>query len=290
MGLASGYYKFKKPGFKFRQSEKLKDRNRRGAILIDVDIANDGKMLLLHAQRDYTLAMTFIHILGKLDCESETWTVNKHEFDNWFRATFQVNNKFDILKRLYWLSNAGLIEFEEVSIGFLSTKQSDPIGQTNPKQSGPIGETTPNRDAVNPRGSTRDLNKANETNVSQASELRAREPELQKFIDDAIAYLAKTKSPNLANTAWADGFLERLYGEIRKLRPELGVTQLLACWQETCDKASAKNITAPKWYETTLVGTASAYTPGVPTVFGSKRSATQMPVAKTYSQYGTVQL
>jgi len=109
------FYQFKKTGFKARQSIKLKDANRRQSILIDVDIANDSKIMMLHSQKDYTIGFTYLHILGKLDLESEAWLVRKEEFENWFRKTFGVNNSFKIEKRLRWLSDAGLIEFRLVS-------------------------------------------------------------------------------------------------------------------------------------------------------------------------------
>lgn len=111
---------FRKPGFKKRQSEKLKDPNTRKSILIDVEIVNDSKSLMLFSEKDYTLFPLYIHILGKLDLETETWTIRQDEFKNWFRRTFQVNNRFDIVDRLETLSNLGLIEFKQVSNDVLS--------------------------------------------------------------------------------------------------------------------------------------------------------------------------
>ena len=109
------FYLFKKTGFKDRQSTKLRDANRRMGILVDVDIVNDSKIMLLHRQKDYTLLGTFLHILGKLDLETESWFVRKEEFDNWFRKTFGANKRSGIDERLQWLASVGLIEFEIVS-------------------------------------------------------------------------------------------------------------------------------------------------------------------------------
>jgi hypothetical protein len=102
---------FKKSGFKERQSEKLKDSNKRKAILVDSNLNNDSKILLLHSQKDYTLLGAYFHILSRLELETETWVVRVDEFKNWFRRTFNVNNRFNIEERLEWLSNNGLIEF-----------------------------------------------------------------------------------------------------------------------------------------------------------------------------------
>jgi hypothetical protein len=102
---------FKKVGFKDRQSEKLKDANTRQAILINTSIVNDPKMLMLHEQRDYTLFALYIHILGKLDLETETWEVREDEMKSWFFSTFKVSNRFDFMSRIQWLNNAGLIDF-----------------------------------------------------------------------------------------------------------------------------------------------------------------------------------
>jgi hypothetical protein len=238
------FYVFSKIGFKQRQSDKLKGANQRGAILIDVDIANDGKMMLLHAQKDHTLAMTFIHILGKLDNETETWTVRADEFKNWFRRTFDVGNKFDIKKRLEWFSMVDLLGFYCGPIEVLSAPYEDPIEVKNT-----------NRDASNPLGSTRDYNQP--TNQPTNTNI-ARAGEFEKFSSEAKAYLLKTRSPNLMNVSWVDGFLSRLYGEIRKQHPALDVPVILTCWFEICDKASAKAVTSPAWYEKAFIATVSA--------------------------------
>lgn len=114
---------FSKPGFKAWQSEKLRTANRRGAILVDTHICNDSKMMLLHEQQDYTLFALYIHILGKLDLETETWEIRADEFKSWFKKTFGVNNRFDILKRLKWFSNVGLIAFKRVPNDSLMTSE-----------------------------------------------------------------------------------------------------------------------------------------------------------------------
>lgn len=109
------FYQFKKPGFRKRQSAKLRDANNRQSILIDVDIVSDGKSLLIHAQKDYTLFPLYIHILGKLDLETESWLVRKSEFDTWARRTFADNApNFKIEKRLQWLNDNDLIKLNPI--------------------------------------------------------------------------------------------------------------------------------------------------------------------------------
>jgi hypothetical protein len=120
-------YIFKKSGFKNRQSAKLKDAKSRNSILIDVHLQNDGKILLLHSQKDYTLLGTYLHILSRIDLEDEVWQVRVDEFKNWFRKTFNVGNKFEIEKRIQWLADAGLFEFYSTSIEPLLPSYRDPI-------------------------------------------------------------------------------------------------------------------------------------------------------------------
>jgi hypothetical protein len=119
----NNFYIFRKPGFKKRQSEKLRDPNNRRSIFVDVGIANDSKIMLIHAQKDHTLFVTFLHILTRIKTESETWEVREDEFKNWFRRTFDVNNRFNIEKRLEWLSEIGLIEFERITTSQIASKQ-----------------------------------------------------------------------------------------------------------------------------------------------------------------------
>ena len=115
------FYVFSKPGFKQRQSDKLKDANTRRAILVDCDLNNDPKILMLYAQKDVSLIGILFEIWANLDTETETWEIPKHHFDHWVRKTFSDSNRFDVQKRLQWLSNNGLIGFQcipnEVPIG-----------------------------------------------------------------------------------------------------------------------------------------------------------------------------
>ncbi len=163
-------YIFKKPGFKKRQSAKLRDANHRDSILVDVGILNDEKIMLLHAEKDYTLFSTFIHILGKIETESESWEVRVDIFKNWFRKTFGVNNRFDIDQRLEWLSNHGLIEFKRVSNDVLMTSLSGSNEILTASLSDPERVSLPIRDAQKPHGSTRDL--TNQTNQAKHSSCR----------------------------------------------------------------------------------------------------------------------
>jgi hypothetical protein len=150
------FYLFKKPGFKARQSQKLKNANKRMSILVDVDIVNDGKILLLHTQRDFTLLATYLHILGKLDLETESWFVRRDEFENWFKKTFGLSNRFNIEERLEWLSQVGLIEFQKVC-NEVATPQAPPLDQAEtqeyPEKDHPyIRESKVNKTPPTPKG------------------------------------------------------------------------------------------------------------------------------------------
>lgn len=109
-------YVFSKPGFKKGQSEKLKDPSRAPAILVRKDINSNKDIGLLHSQKDYTLFPTYLEIEANLDLETEKWEISAESFNCWFRKTFEVNNRFDIKKRLQWLSDSGLLIFYCTSI------------------------------------------------------------------------------------------------------------------------------------------------------------------------------
>lgn len=151
------YYVFKKPGFKKRQSEKLKTPDKRSAIFWSCDANNDPKIMALHAQRDHSLLPIFLEVLSNLDLETETWEVSKLHFDLWAQRTFG-NNRFNVLKRLRWLSDNGLVEFSECSA---NPSQDVCKGLANPSQD--VCKSLPKgvRDAQNPHHSTRDYNQPN---------------------------------------------------------------------------------------------------------------------------------
>lgn len=140
-------YLFKKPGFKKRQSAKLKGANDRGNILISCHLNSDQKIGLLHSQKDYTLLATYQEILFNLDLETETWEISAQAFKDWFRKTFSVNNRFKIEERLEWLSNAGLIEFKRVSNEVQTDSKQDPNeilkGKVSPNNSETFAEVYP---------------------------------------------------------------------------------------------------------------------------------------------------
>lgn len=139
---------FKKIGFKDRQSEKLKDANNRKAILIDVNINNDMKMLCLHQQKDYTLLPTYLEIIFNLDLETESWEVREDSLISWCKRTFGVNNRFNIEQRLEFLQSQGLISFEVIgnntkTIPEVSVNNDQTYQEVIPNLSETIVEVTP---------------------------------------------------------------------------------------------------------------------------------------------------
>ncbi len=107
--------KFKKCGFKSRQSTKLLPPDRRECILLDCNLNNHPKMMMLHQQKDHTLLGLYLEILFHLDTVTESWQIREDHFIHWARKTFEMNNRFNLQKRLDWLVAAGLIEIERIS-------------------------------------------------------------------------------------------------------------------------------------------------------------------------------
>lgn len=138
-------YTFRKPGFKARQSAKLKDPTARKAILVDCNMNNDPKMMLLYAEKDVALMGILFEIWANLDLETETWEVTRREFDYWARKTFSDGNRFNVLKRLEWLSNNGLIEFQYLPNSLPIPSQCIPNDLPMVSQQSPNGEPTPSQ-------------------------------------------------------------------------------------------------------------------------------------------------
>lgn len=155
----SDTYIFKKKGFKRRQSEKLMDANKRQAILMDCDLNRDPKMLALYAQKDVSLIGILFEIWANLDTITETWEVSKKHFDYWVKKTFSDNNRFNVLKRIKWLSENGLIEFSE---GLASISEDSCKGLDNPYIDASEQLDNPQLDA------SKDLYNPSETPLEQA--------------------------------------------------------------------------------------------------------------------------
>lgn len=155
-------YVFKKPGFRKRQSDKLKDANQRQAILVDCDLNNDPKMLTLYAEKDVSLLGILFEVWANLDAETETWEISVKHFDRWARKTFSGGNRFDVLKRLHWLSNNGLISFQHTSNDSPTTSQQHPNDSSLGSQPSFNTPLDTHSEPENPHGSTRDL--TNQTN------------------------------------------------------------------------------------------------------------------------------
>lgn len=102
---------------------------------MDARINSNRKILALHAQRDHSLLPIYLEVLCNLDVETESWETPKDNFDFWVRTVLGGSNRFDVLKRLEWLSNNSLIEFYQSSKDVLKGV----------------------RNAIKPHGSTRDL-------------------------------------------------------------------------------------------------------------------------------------
>lgn len=67
-------------------------------------------------------------------------------------------------------------------------------------------------------------------------------------------YIKKSQNPNMHQFTWVSGLVETCISEIRTFRPDMTDDNILACWKETCDEASAKAVGATKWYRTTFIG------------------------------------
>lgn len=123
---------FHKQGFKHRQSQKLKDPGKRYGIMLDCGLNTDPKILMLHRQGDHTLLGIYLEILFNLDIETETWEIREDHLFQWVKTTFDTGNRFDLKKRLRWLSENGLIELQQVPMGLPLPSHNPAMGQSSP--------------------------------------------------------------------------------------------------------------------------------------------------------------
>lgn len=245
---APEYYRFTKRGFKRRQSDKLKDPNKRGSILISCDLNNDAKVGLLFKQKDFTLLPLYLEILFNLDLETEVWEISTVALMDWCKKRFDSNNRFDLRQRLSFLQAAGLIDMEILSNDQTLGKHSPNIDQTLGKVSPNIDQTSDNVTHLEggKSGSTTDPLYNQPTNQHKQANTSAR----AVFLEKAEKAFLKAGNPNMNQSGWIEGYLTDQLDEIRNSRPEIPAEAILKIWQECCDDASVKGVRAVKWYRT----------------------------------------
>jgi hypothetical protein len=261
-------YVFRKPGFQKRQSEKLKDVNSRKAILVDANIVNDSKILMLHEQRDYTLFPLYLHILSKLDLQTESWEVREDEFRSWFLSTFKVSNRFALLSRLQWLSNAGLIEFYSTPNEVLT--ESCHVPNDVLTESYTLLET-----AETPVSLHATKTKLSEAKLSEGNA----PPEFQKSVTTAEDYA--NRSPNNQNTSWVASYLLGFYVRNREQYAALTNQQIHECWEKACHYWDSKG---PGYIKTAFEGKLRDALASPEQPLASKQSF-QKPKPEEKSQY-----
>lgn len=121
----------------------------------------------------------------------------------------------------------------------------DKLLQNNSETLVKLSESFGKLDTSNPHGSTREESSNKLSNNKQAS---------MPMREEYKKYLIQSGNTNLQNIGWVEGFINRCITEIRRVRQDLTDADMYSCWCETCDKASEKGITAPKWFETTFMG------------------------------------
>lgn len=142
-------FRFYKPGFKQRQSQKLKEPGKRYGIMVDCGLNTDPKILMLHKQKDHALLGIYLEILFNIDIETEIWEVREDHFRTWARQIFAEGApNFQLEKRLLWLSQNGLIGFDVIN---QTISKPDPNhGQTCFKQPLNMLQTLSKHPDVNP--------------------------------------------------------------------------------------------------------------------------------------------
>lgn len=228
-------YTFKKPGFKARQSAKLKNPNARGSILVSCDLNDDHKVGLIHTQKDYTLLPTYLEILFNLDTETESWEISIDAFKDWFRKRFDVNNRFDIEKRLEWLSNVGLIVFKRVPNEILKGEKI-PLEQAEtpvPVISGYLNQPTNQHTPLPPNGGVSRFDDFWEIWPNKVDRIDARKvwhsKKLDPIADKIIAAVEKRK----LTSGWKDDNGKYIPGPAKYLRGER--------WEDQIDGVAGPN-------------------------------------------------
>lgn len=131
----------------------------------------------------------------------------------------------------------------------------------------------------NPHGSTRDLEIIDHTNREETHIQKCASEECEKFIDQARKYAFDSGNVNMQNFSWLDGYLTKQFTEIRSSRPEIPAEAVLKVWQECCDDASAKSVSAAKWYRTVFETRIESWTVTGPRLVACGRSPTGTMIA-----------
>jgi hypothetical protein len=98
--------------------------------------------------------------------------------------------------------------------------------------------------------------------VSESCLEKSNQPtENQRFAQEGADYLISLNSPNHTNVSWIRGYLGIQFEELTTSRPDLPKPQILNCWRDTCDLATAKNATSPQWFKTTFKNKLDSLTP-----------------------------
>ncbi len=96
----------------------------------------------------------------------------------------------------------------------------------------------------------------------QASSAREKPTfEISDFAKTGLEYAARSNNPNLHNFGWVENYLSNQEKETLSSNPDFPKEGLRKTWQAVCDDASAKGISAIKWYRTAFENRIRDYRP-----------------------------